>query len=149
MRKEFDVPKFRKLVALFDSDKEGEANAAFRTATKMCEAHGLRFPEVLAETFSETRIVYEAPPRRTWRERFAQYRLRKVLHEVAVFALICGLAILCGDAVLSALRLLVGRVKGWVDIVALLVLLAGGMPGDWVCNLCETIVDRLEAVLWK
>jgi hypothetical protein len=48
-----DVGQFGKVVALFDSDKLGEAESAFRKALLMCKAEGLRFCDVAGEAFGK------------------------------------------------------------------------------------------------
>ena len=144
MKRDFDVTRFRKLVALFDSDKQGEADSAFRMAAKMCAAHGLRFPEMLAETFGETRIVYEAPPRWTWRERCAAWPWKRLLMAVVWGAVMVVLSYVCAEVVRRGLGLLFGRKHTWTFVAALF---AGGSVflADWPGTLFEKIVERIFA----
>src|ERR1039458_7815813 len=47
----FDVEGFGKIVALFDSDKVGEAQNAFTKAVLLCRKHGLRFADAAGVAF--------------------------------------------------------------------------------------------------
>jgi hypothetical protein len=49
----FDAELFAKTVALFDSDKLGEAENAFRKAVLLCKKHGRRFGDVAGEVFGQ------------------------------------------------------------------------------------------------
>lgn len=46
-----DAERFRKLVALFDSNQPGEVDTAFRKALFLCAERQMRFSDALAETF--------------------------------------------------------------------------------------------------
>jgi hypothetical protein len=63
-----DVELFAKLVALFDSDKLGEAEAAFRKAVVMCKGAGLRFCDVAGEAFGKPSDVDAAEVERMRQE---------------------------------------------------------------------------------
>lgn|GEM_PF-4965835 len=49
----FEVEEFGKIVALFDSDKLGEAENAFRKAVLLCRKYGLRFCDAAGEAFGK------------------------------------------------------------------------------------------------
>jgi len=142
MRKEFDVNRFRKLVALFDSDKQGEAENALHMAANMCAKHGLRLPEMLAQTFGETRVVYEMPSPRTWRERFATSRLRTLLVYLMAVAMLWGMGWLAFEVVWRGLVWIFGGVKLWTAIFAVAVGMYVGLA-DWSFNLCARIAGAI------
>jgi hypothetical protein len=51
---DFDVQGFGKIIALFDSDKVGEAQNAFTKAVLLCRKHGLRFTDAASMTFGQS-----------------------------------------------------------------------------------------------
>jgi hypothetical protein len=53
METDFDVEGFGKIVALFDSDKVGEAQNAFTKAVLLCRKHGLRFADAAGMAFGQ------------------------------------------------------------------------------------------------
>jgi hypothetical protein len=53
----FDVEGFGKIVALFDSDKVGEAQNAFTKAVLLCRKHGLRFADAAGMAFGNADAV--------------------------------------------------------------------------------------------
>src|SRR5579871_3294098 len=53
----FDVEGFGKIVALFDSDKVGEAQNAFTKAVLLCRKHGLRFTDAAGMAFGNADAV--------------------------------------------------------------------------------------------
>lgn len=57
METDFDVEVFGKIVALFDSDKVGEAQNAFTKAVLLCRKHGLRFADAAGMAFGNADAV--------------------------------------------------------------------------------------------
>ena len=57
METDFDVEGFGKIVALFDSDKVGEAQNAFTKAVLLCRKHGLRFADAAGMAFGNADAV--------------------------------------------------------------------------------------------
>ena len=57
MGTDFDVEGFGKIVALFDSDKVGEAQNAFTKAVLLCRKHGLRFCDAAGMAFGNADAV--------------------------------------------------------------------------------------------
>ncbi len=57
METDFDVEGFGKIVALFDSDKVGEAQNAFTKAVLLCRKHGLRFCDAAGMAFGNADAV--------------------------------------------------------------------------------------------
>jgi hypothetical protein len=53
----FDVESFGKIVALFDSDKVGEAQNAFTKAVLLCRKHGLHFTDAAGMAFGNADAV--------------------------------------------------------------------------------------------
>jgi hypothetical protein len=53
METDFDAETFGKIVALFDSDKVGEAQNAFTKAVLLCRKHGLRFVDAAGMAFGQ------------------------------------------------------------------------------------------------
>lgn len=53
METDFDVEGFGKIVALFDSDKVGEAQNAFTKAVLLCRKYGLRFCDAAGMAFGQ------------------------------------------------------------------------------------------------
>jgi len=63
-----DAELFRKFVALFDSNRVGEVDTAFRKALLLCAERGLRFCDAFAESFG----LAEMQERLEQRERHAE-----------------------------------------------------------------------------
>ena len=85
METDFDVEGFGKIVAMFDSDKVGEAQNAFTKAVLLCRKHGLRFCDAASMAFDSGKAAeLEAQLRQSaegWDQ--AQAEIERLRAEVA------------------------------------------------------------------